>query len=180
VSTLDRKLVRDLRRLGGQVLTIALVVAAGIAGYVTLRSTWASLEEAKSAYYEQYRFGDVFAHVTRAPSSVADELEDIPGVSVVYPRVVHQVMMPMAGMAEPATGTLVSLPPDGIAPLDDLYLRSGRMPEPGRDDEAVIVESFAKAHQLQPGDHAAPPADRRHRAVPGVRVRGQRERLRRR
>lgn len=78
MSTLDRKLVRDLRRLGGQVLTIALVVAAGIAGYVTLRSTWASLEEARSACYGRYRFGDVFAHFTRAPSSVAGELEDIP------------------------------------------------------------------------------------------------------
>jgi len=36
VSVLHRKLVRDLLQLRGQVVTIALGVAAGIASYVTL------------------------------------------------------------------------------------------------------------------------------------------------
>ena len=43
VSVLDRKLLRDLMRLKGQALTIALVVAVGVANYITLRSAWRAL-----------------------------------------------------------------------------------------------------------------------------------------
>jgi putative ABC transport system permease protein len=55
-------------------------------------------------------------------------------------------------MTEPAVGTLVSLPPSGEPALAALELRSGRLPEPARADEVVVLESFAKAHRLAPGD----------------------------
>jgi putative ABC transport system permease protein len=63
VSALNRKLLRDLVHLKGQVVTVALVVACGIAGYVAFQSTWDSLEHSKSAYYERYRFADAFVRL---------------------------------------------------------------------------------------------------------------------
>jgi putative ABC transport system permease protein len=60
VSALDKKLLRDLSRLKGQVVTIALVVAAGIAAFVAMKGNYASLEHARDAYYERSRFADVF------------------------------------------------------------------------------------------------------------------------
>ncbi len=152
VSALDRKLLRDLSRLKGQVITIALVVACGIASFAAMRSTWHSLIDSRDAYYERYRFGDVFAHLERAPESLAERIEAIPGVARVYTRVVEAAVLPMPGMAEPAVGTLVSLPGDDEPPLGGLYLRAGRMIEPGRADEALVIESFATAHALVPGD----------------------------
>ena len=74
VSTLDRKLLRDLSRLKGQVLTIALVVAAGIAAFVSMRGNYVSLERARDAHYERSRFGDVFAHLERAPEALRADL----------------------------------------------------------------------------------------------------------
>ena len=144
--------MRDVVRLKGQVLTIALVVAAGIASYVTMRSTWSSLETSRSSYYARYRFADVFATLKRAPDSIAHRIADIPGVAVVYPRIVRDVMLPIEGMPEPATGRLISIPAGRDIPLNGLYLRSGRMPEPRQDDEVLVIESFAKAHNLHPGD----------------------------
>ena len=47
MPALARKLLRDLVRLRGQVVTIALVVAAGIASFVTMRGNYASLEAAR-------------------------------------------------------------------------------------------------------------------------------------
>ena len=152
MKALDRKLWRDLGRLRGQVLTIALVVAAGIAAFVTLRSTWASLETARRDYYARYRFGDVFAQLERAPDWVAGEIATIPGVAEVHTRILRQVMVPMPDLPEPATGRLVSIPDDREPPLNGLYLRAGRLPEPRRDDEVVVIDSFAAAHHLQPGD----------------------------
>ncbi|ACY12966.1 ABC transporter permease [Haliangium ochraceum] len=155
VSALDRKLLRDLRTLKGQVLTIALVVACGIASFVALQSTWHSLAVSRDTYYERYRFGEVFAHLERAPDSLGARIEAIPGVARSYTRVVEQALVPMPGRTTPAVATLVSLPGDRPPPLGAVYLRAGRMIEPGRDDEALVIDSFAQAHGLQPGDSVA-------------------------
>ena len=151
VTTLHRKLLRDLVRMRGQALTIAVVVACGIASFVTLRSAYGSLLWARDTYYESSRFADVFAHAKRAPDSVAARIEAIPGVAIVETRLVETVMIPVEDLSEPATGRIVSLLPGGETPrLDAPYLRKGRMVEAGRPDEAVLLETFAEAHHLEP------------------------------
>ena len=81
LSALDRKLVRDLKGMLGQGITISLVVAAGIGGFIALRSTFASLQESQATYYERYRFGDGFVQLERAPESLAARIEAVPGVA---------------------------------------------------------------------------------------------------
>jgi hypothetical protein len=68
VSPLQRKLLRDVGRLRGQVLTIALVLAGGITSFVALRGTYGSLLRARDAYYDRQGFADVFAPLERAPA----------------------------------------------------------------------------------------------------------------
>jgi len=152
VRAIDRKLLRDLSRLKGQAVTIALVVAAGIASYVSSVSTYDSLSYSATSYYERSRLADVFARCERAPLGFAAELGRIPGVRRVEPRVVEDVRLEIPGLAEPASGRLVSIPDRGTPTLNDLYLRQGRLPEPGRSKEVLVNEAFAKAHQLGPGD----------------------------
>ena len=152
MTPLHTKLLRDLNSLKGQVLTIALVVACGIASYVTMRSTWSSLYESKDTYFERYRFADLFVSLKRAPESLVPSMESIPGVSRVYSRVVKVATVPLPELTEVARAYLVSIPNDGEPALNGLYLRSGRMPRRGTDTEAVVVESFANAHGLVAGD----------------------------
>ncbi|MCE9575390.1 MAG: ABC transporter permease [Deltaproteobacteria bacterium] len=152
MSMLERKLVRDLVRLKGQVATIAIVLACGIMAMVMLRSTYGSLLEARDAYYADYRFGDVFARVQRAPDAIALRLEAIPGVARAYPRVVEDVMVPLADDPDPVAGRIVSIPDIGEPPLCALYLRAGRLPQAGTKDEIVILEQFATARNIGPGD----------------------------
>jgi putative ABC transport system permease protein len=152
VSALDRKLGRDLWRLKGQVATIALVLACGIMAMIMLRSTWQSLLGARDAYYDRYRFGDVFAHLERAPDAALPRLARLPGVALAYARVSEDVMVPMPGEPDPIGGRVVSIPDDGAPPLGALYLRAGRLPAAGAPDEAVVLEQFAEAHHLVPGD----------------------------
>ena len=152
VRALHRKLLRDLARLKGQVVTVALVVGCGIAGFVAFQSTWDSLEHSRRRYYERYRFADAFVHLKRAPDHVAARLEAIPGVARVYPRLVQTVSLPIPGPVHPPIGQIVSLP-DGAQPsLKRLVLEAGRMPEPGVDREAVLLTAFARRYGLQPGD----------------------------
>ncbi len=48
MNLLERKLVRDIAALRGQVITIALVVAAGLAVFVASVSTFSSLQSASA------------------------------------------------------------------------------------------------------------------------------------
>jgi putative ABC transport system permease protein len=108
-----------------------------------------------SAYYERYRFADVFAHVKRAPNWVKYRIADLPGVSQVLTRVVVDVTLDVPGMKEPATGRLISIPDRPMSGLNAIHLCRGRYVEPGRRGEVLVHESFAAAHGLQPGDTIA-------------------------
>ncbi len=152
IAAIHRKLLRDLALLKGQVITIALIVAAGVASYVALQSTWTSLELSKTSYYSDYRFGDAFVHLKRAPESLRERLEAIPGVAQVYTRVVENVRIPLGDAEQPPIGQIVSIRAGHPAPLNAVSLRSGRMPEPGHPDEVLLLEKFAKNHGLEPGD----------------------------
>jgi putative ABC transport system permease protein len=165
LSALNRKLVRDLWHVRGQVLAIAAVIGAGIALYVATLSTFDSLDLTLRTYYDRYRFGDVFVSLERAPLAVADELAEIPGVTRVDTRVVVDVTLDVPGLDEPAAGRLISFPAGGRPALCDLFLREGRLPEPGRSDEVVASEGFARAHGLHPGDRIRAVINGRLRAL---------------
>jgi putative ABC transport system permease protein len=153
MRALHRKLLRDLWRLRGQVLAIALVMASGVGVLVMSLTTVESLEETAIAYYERYRFGHVFARVERAPEHLVERLREIPGVQAVEARVVRTAILDVEGFGEPVIGQLVSIPERGEPRVNRLALREGRLPQFGRPDEAVLTEPFAQAHALTPGDH---------------------------
>ncbi|MHA1189175.1 MAG: ABC transporter permease [Alphaproteobacteria bacterium] len=152
LSALDRKLARDLVRLWAQALAVALVMACGVATLILAVGAYRSLEETREAYYERYRFGDVFATATRAPNRLADRIAEIPGVAAVQTRITQGVILDIEGMREPATGIALSLPDHAEPVLNRLYLRRGRLPDAGRADEVTINEPFANAHGFAIGD----------------------------
>ena len=152
MSTLDRKLYRDLASLRGQVLAIALIVTCGITSLVTMTSTYQSLLWSQQQYYDQYRFTEVFASLKRAPASVMEEILAIPGVSQGRSRVVQEVTLDVPGLADPALGRLISIPSQPQPLLNDIVLRSGRYLEPGRPDQVIASEAFVRANRLRLGD----------------------------
>ena len=151
VAAIDRKLLREARGLKGQIATIALVLASGITCFIALRGTFASLEDARDAYYDRYRFADLFARVESAPESLAERIERLPGVAVVQTRLVKEVSLPLEDLDRAAYGQVISLPSQGEPPTNAIHLLSGRLPAAGRDDEAVVLASFARAHDLRIG-----------------------------
>lgn len=152
MTALQRKLLRDLWQLRGQVLTVAIVVAGGIAGFAALRSTYSSVLASRDVYYAEYRFGDVFAHLRRAPESLRPRVEALPGVARAYTRVVEYVRIPLDAEPQPPVAVLVTLPDGRAAPLNELRLERGRLPVPGRASEAVLLERFAARRGIVMGD----------------------------
>lgn len=151
LSTLSRKLLRELLRMQGQIVTIALVLASGIMSFIMLRGTYDCLLLSRDAYYDRYRFAHVFATLERAPESLARRIENVPGVAALETRISENVTLPIEGMLPPAHARLLSLPGSGEPATNALHLTSGRLPERGHADEAVVLAPFAEAHGLEPG-----------------------------
>lgn len=155
MRALDIKLFRDLRRLWVQALAIALVIAGGVSTVVLAVGSLRSLEETRTAYYERYQFADVFALVRRAPKTLLNRIAEIPGVAAVEGRIAKLALLDIPQLREPATGQFISLPENDQPTLNRLYMRMGRLPEPGRADEVVVTEGFAKAHTFTLGSRFA-------------------------
>jgi putative ABC transport system permease protein len=153
MKAIDRKALRDLWQIKGQVLAIASVIAAGVAMYIMSLSNFESLRYNQETYYERYNFAEVFAGLKRAPLRLAQRVADIPGVAQVSTRVVVDVTLDVAGMTEPVVGRLISLPAYRQGgTLNDVALLEGRRIEPRRPDEVLVHRNFARAHGLGPGD----------------------------
>jgi putative ABC transport system permease protein len=151
MHALDRKLLRGLWRMRGQVLAIGLIMASGIGVLVMGLATVEALDETARAYYERYRFGQIFANVKRAPQRVVAQIAAIPGVQTVETRIVQGAIVDIAGFDEPVVARLVSVPTVGSAHLNMLALRAGRLPRPHASAEVLISEPFAQAHRLGVG-----------------------------
>ncbi|WP_284618851.1 ABC transporter permease [Aquabacterium humicola] len=158
MKALDRKLLRDLRLLWSQALTIALVVGAGIAGFVTSLSAVDSLATARDAYYASGRFGDVFAALKRAPASLEANLRELTGVADVQTGLDAMVRVTLSGVADPIIGQLIGLDLQRAQRLNVVAVSAGRMLQPdeaGSGTQAIPVlvsRGFAQARGLKPGD----------------------------
>ena len=111
MSLLDRKLWRDMSALRGQVISIALVVAAGVAVFVASISTYDSLLSGRDRFYAETRFPQIFVTLKRAPLSIVARLEAIPGVAAVEPRIVRDVIVDWPSALLPVSARMVSLTP---------------------------------------------------------------------
>ena len=151
-SPLNRKLLRDLWRMKGQVLAIALVIALGVLMLVMMNGLVRSLEDTRTAYYERHRLAQVFAPLQRAPQALLARVAVLEGVTAVAGRVTGSALIDIPGQPLPLSAQAVSLPDRGEARLNDIYLTSGRPPDPSHEDEIILLQDFARAHGLKSGD----------------------------
>ena len=153
MSLLDRKLQRDIAAMRGQVLTIALLVAAGVAVFVGSVSTYVSLRAGCDAFYAEARFPQIFVTMKRAPLSVVPRLNTIAGVVAVEPRIVREVIVDWPAASQPVSARMISLSHAGDEQLARLHLRQGTAPEPGSAHSAAVNEAFAEANGVRPGEN---------------------------
>jgi putative ABC transport system permease protein len=174
VKALDRKLLRDLRLMWSQVLTIALVVASGIGGFLITLSAVDSLALARDRFYATGQFADVFASVKRAPESLAQTLRALPGIADVQTSTEMVVRVQIDGDPDPIIGQLIGV--DARIPrrmnlitvrgrtAGDASLSPGR----ARSDGALPVwvsETFVMAHSLKPGDRLSALINGKYRSL---------------
>lgn len=148
-----------------QALAIAMVLVSGVGIFIMSLSTLDSLYETRERYYRDHHFAHIFASLKRAPLSLVKRIEEIPGVDKVETRVVAYVNLDVEGFEDPVSGHILSLPDNSRGLLNQIYLREGRLPEPGRDNEIVLSEEFFQAHKLRAGDKISATINGRRKAL---------------
>jgi putative ABC transport system permease protein len=172
MKALDRKLLRDLRLMWSQALTIALVVASGIGGFLTSLSAVDSLALARDRFYAEGRFADVFASLKRAPNALAGSLREVPGVADVQTRIQAMVRVEIAGLPDPIIGQLIGVDLRQPARMNLVTVSSGlglQRDGAAHSDgsiPALVSEGFFQARKLKFGDTL------------GVQMNGKQRRLR--
>ena len=152
VTVLDIKMMRDLWSLRAQVLSIALLIASGIAVLVMSVSNYLALVDAMDSHYRNERFGDLFASVKRAPLTLVERISGIDGIGVVEARIAQPVRIIWPDSDLPISGRIVSIPASGQPLLNRLHLVEGQWIDPARRDEVIINAAFAHARGVRPGD----------------------------
>ena len=151
MKALDLKLARDLWRLRGQVIAIAMVLAAAAATFVMSLGVHRSLTETRDAYYARNHFADVFASMTRAPRSVVGRIAAIPGVRRAEGTIQQYATLDFPDRSAPVRALLNSVDEQGHNQINRMTLRQGRLPRPGSPDEVVADEAFVQANGLRLG-----------------------------
>lgn len=153
MKALDRKLLRDLAQMKGQVVAIVAVTGCGLSIFIGATSTHGSLRKAQAELYAGTRFADVFCALKSAPRSLMERVREVPGVATAEDRIVEAATLKVQGFAEPVSGLIISIPEEQQRQmLNRLVLRDGRWPQRGRGREILVSEAFAEAHGLRPGE----------------------------
>jgi len=154
MRSIDRKLLRDLWALKTQVVSIALVIACGIGGFIASFSTHDSLVWSREHYYDTARFPHVFATAKRAPLVLVEKIRSIQGVSEVETRVTRDAQLSIEGVVPPMIARLIGVDFGPLPAMSRLTLKSGRWPVPGAAGEAVVNQRFLEARRLKLGARA--------------------------
>lgn len=151
MNMLDRKLVRELYRSKGLLLAITSIVAVGMTCFVSMRSAYHNLQQAKIEYYRQCRMADFWIDLKKAPLAEIALLEKIPGITQITPRIQFAATVDLEDVPKPINSLVLSLPDTRQPVINDIVLKQGDYFTDRRQNEVIVNASFARHHNLYPG-----------------------------
>ena len=151
MSTLDRKLLRELQHSRGLLLAITSIITVGVMCFVTMQSAYHNLNEARREYYRQCRMADFWVDLKKAPVSELEPIGQLPGVTDIRPRIQFSATVALENTAEPINGLVVSMPEQRQPVINDIVMQRGSYFTTRRDNEVIVGASFAEKHRLFPG-----------------------------
>ncbi|MFV2063853.1 MAG: ABC transporter permease [Chloroflexota bacterium] len=153
MSTLSRALWRDLRRRPGQILSVGIVIALGVALFASSFDASLNLTASYEHMYRETRF----AHVTAIGGPAAEVLragETDPAVQSTATRTVADVpLQPREGHI--LLGRAVGMPPDGLAAVNEVIILEGETLDPSRPDAVLVERHMADHFGVEPGQSIA-------------------------
>lgn len=154
MDILNRKIARDLWQSRGQFISVLIVVIIGVMFYSGINAAFRNLSGASEKYYREYRFGDLWANLYRAPDSVEEKIKSLPFIKMATGRIVQDVKIEIS--EENAVVRLITLPDEKREIVNDIMLTSGSYFSDADSNQCLVEEEFFKAHNLKIGDSIYP------------------------
>ncbi|MFQ5946874.1 MAG: ABC transporter permease, partial [Anaerolineae bacterium] len=155
MRVLFSKTIRDLRAAWTQSLALVVIVALGIASFLTLVGAYRDLSTSYNHTYDRLRFADVTFAVSAAPEEVARSLTELEGVDAATGRLVVDAGFERHD-GELIRSRLIGIDPTRHPPVNDVLILEGRFLS-GDDSRAALLEAhFAELHGHEPGEMVFP------------------------
>jgi putative ABC transport system permease protein len=147
VSTLNRKLWRDIRRHRAQFIAVAVTVFLGVTMFVASYDSYLNLDASYQATFTEYRFANV-TYVGGDVEELAGLVSGVDGVESVTVRTVADQPLRIGGVK--MLGRVVGVPADIQADVNQLKLLEGSYLAAG--NSILVEEHMANHFDLSPGD----------------------------
>lgn len=148
---LDRKMRRDLWRMKGRAIASVLLITVGAMLYVSFMAMMPSVQTFFYDYYEESDFTDFEVYVNHAFMNVTQQLEAIPGVEAVEPRLAFPASVALSSTEE-VTGQLYGVNSSREMLVNRLTLTSGRYLDPSDPNGVLLDKNFADSKGYDVGD----------------------------
>ncbi len=152
MKVLHRKLLRELFAAKGVLSAIVSIIAVGIGCFIAMSSTYDNLEYSRQSYYRLCQMADFSVELKKVPVGNLTTLTKIPGVINILPRIVFEVTAALEGVEKPVSGKAVSMPAHENASINRIVIKQGSYFTDQRQEEVILNDAFARAHNLRPGD----------------------------
>jgi putative ABC transport system permease protein len=130
---------------------LMVIVALGITIYACLAVAFGNIRSSYDRTYRETHFADFTVKVKEAPSSVVDEVRNLPNVERVEGRQVIDTGL-LLSEGQLIQARLIGVPSDRRPTVNDVVLESGRYFQPGDRDVVLPVRSFTDFYHLNSGD----------------------------
>ncbi|MDF1595261.1 MAG: FtsX-like permease family protein [Acidimicrobiia bacterium] len=147
VSTLNRKLRRDIRRHRAQFIAVAVTVFLGVTMFVASYDSYLNLDASYQATFTEYRFANV-TYVGGDVETLAGSVAVVEGVESVAVRTVADHPLQIGGVK--MLGRVVGVPADRQADVNQLKVLEGSYL--GVGDSVLVEEHMANHFDLSPGE----------------------------
>lgn len=154
MKKLDVRLFRMIKHSKGQFISIVAIVAAALCVYVLFSLTTLNVNAAADDYYSVTNINDIQVQLVKLPQSVLHELYAIEGVKEVQGRLSFDVPLKVLDENEKVMVRILSIPESGEK-INRLYRFGSTSGMPG-EQEAVVLQQFASARGIEPGDTLMP------------------------
>ena len=151
IPPLTRKLMRQIWQVRGQALAITGVITAGITVFIMMNGALLSLSNTRDAYFDRYRFPDMFAPVKRAPITILEDIRSLDDVQAVEDRITGAVLVNLGDQRAAISGKLFSVPEGRRPRVSDLVLVKGNWVSQSRPDDVIVLRDFALTNELDIG-----------------------------
>lgn len=154
MKKLDVRLLRMIKHSKGQFISVVVIVAVALCIYMLFNVTSINIRSAVDRYYKLTNFNDIHVQLVKIPQGVVEELKTIEGINEVQGRISFDVPLRVADKDEKVNIRVISIPGD-YERINILYRLSGQRVKIGNDN-TILLEQFAKARNIKPGDSISP------------------------